>query len=40
VLTGHTGFVVREFYAVAYGEAVEDIKAWMKGQPIRVLNAG
>ncbi len=39
VLTGHTGYVVRELYALAYGEAVEDIKAWMKGEPIRVLNA-
>ncbi len=39
VLTGHTGYVVRELYALAYGEAVEDIRAWMKGEPIRVLNA-
>ena len=39
VLTGHTGFVVKELYALAYGEAVEDIKAWMAGKPIRVLNA-
>lgn len=39
VLTGHTGYVVKELYALAYGEAVEDIRAWMKGEPIRVLNA-
>lgn len=39
VLTGHTGYVVKELYALAYGEAVEDIQAWMKGEPIRVLNA-
>ncbi len=39
VLTGHTGYVVRELYALAYGEAVENIQAWMKGEPIRVLNA-
>ena len=38
VLTGHTGYVVKELYAVAYGEAVDDIRAWIKGQPIRVLN--
>ena len=38
ILTGHTGYVVKELYAVAYGEAVEDIQAWMKGEPIRVLN--
>ncbi len=40
VLTGHTGFVVKEFYAKAYGEAVEDIAAWRNGRAIRVLNAG
>ncbi|MDA1090745.1 MAG: D-2-hydroxyacid dehydrogenase family protein [Proteobacteria bacterium] len=39
VLTGHTGYVVKELYAVAYGEAVENIRAWMQGEPIRVLNA-
>ena len=39
VLTGHTGYVVKELYALAYGDAVEDIKAWMQGRPIRVLNA-
>ena len=39
VLTGHTGYVVKELYALAYGEAVENIQAWMKGEPIRVLNA-
>ena len=39
VLTGHTGYVVKELYALAYGEAVEDIQAWMDGEPVRVLNA-
>ena len=39
VLTGHTGYVIKELYALAYGEAVENIQAWMKGEPIRVLNA-
>ena len=38
VLTGHTGYVVKELYGLAYGEALEDIQAWIKGQPIRVLN--
>ncbi len=38
VLTGHTGYVVKELYAVAYGDALENIQAWMKGEPIRVLN--
>ena len=40
VLTGHTGFVVKEFYTKAYSEAVEDIAAWRDGRAIRVLNAG
>lgn len=40
VLTGHTGYVVKELYALAYGEALEDIKAWLAGEPVRVLNNG
>jgi phosphoglycerate dehydrogenase-like enzyme len=39
VLTGHTGYVSREAFALGYGGAVEDIKAWLDGKPIRVLNA-
>ncbi|MGE3627610.1 MAG: D-2-hydroxyacid dehydrogenase family protein, partial [Hyphomicrobiales bacterium] len=38
VLTGHTGYVVKEFFRIGYGEAVEDIAAWMAGKPIRLLN--
>jgi phosphoglycerate dehydrogenase-like enzyme len=38
VLTGHTGYVMQENYALSYSEAVEDIKAWLGGKPIRVLN--
>ena len=38
VLTGHTGYVIRETYERAYGEAVENIAAWLAGKPIRVLN--
>jgi len=38
VLTGHTGYVMQENYALAYREAVEDIQAWIAGDPIRVLN--
>ncbi|MDX1528279.1 MAG: D-2-hydroxyacid dehydrogenase family protein [Gammaproteobacteria bacterium] len=38
VLTGHTGYLLRETFQVAYGEAVEDIKAWLEGKPVRVLN--
>ena len=39
ILTGHTAYVMRENYALAYGEAVEDIAAWLAGAPMRVLNA-
>ncbi len=39
VLTGHTGYVLRETFTLAYGHAVEDIQAWMNNKPVRVLNA-
>lgn len=39
VLTGHTGYVVQEMYQRAYGQAVEDIRAWQAGAPIRVLSS-
>jgi phosphoglycerate dehydrogenase-like enzyme len=38
ILTGHTGYVVKELYALAYGEALENVRAWMAGAPVRVLN--
>lgn len=38
VLTGHTGYVVKEFFRSGYGEAVEDVAAWIAGQPLRLLN--
>jgi len=37
-LTGHTGYVMQENYALSYSQAVEDIKAWLSGAPLRVLN--
>ena len=40
VLTGHTGYVMQENYALGYTQAVEDIQAWLAGDPIRVLNEG
>jgi phosphoglycerate dehydrogenase-like enzyme len=40
VLTGHTGYVMQENYALGYTQAVEDIQAWLAGDPIRVLNQG
>ena len=39
LLTGHTGYVIEETYVTAYGQAVEDIIAWLAGSPTRVLNA-
>lgn len=38
VLTGHTGYVIQEMYPLAYGQALEDIRAWLAGTPIRVLS--
>jgi phosphoglycerate dehydrogenase-like enzyme len=38
VLTGHTGFVVREFHQLVYTQALEDIQAWMAGSSIRLIN--
>lgn len=38
VLTPHLGYVTEETYKEFYGQAVEDILAYLKGQPVRVLN--
>lgn len=35
--TPHVGYVTHETYEVFYGEAVEDIAAWLEGAPVRVL---
>jgi phosphoglycerate dehydrogenase-like enzyme len=35
VLTPHIGYVTRESYARFYGDAVEDIVAWLAGEPVR-----
>ena len=37
VATPHIGYVTRETYEVFYGDAVEDIAAWLAGSPVRVL---
>ena len=39
VLTPHLGYVTEEAYQVFYGEAAEDIVAFAKGSPVRVLSA-
>ena len=38
VLTPHVGYVTEEVYKVFYSETVEDIKHWLDGKPLRVLN--
>lgn len=37
VLTPHLGYVTSQSYARFYGEAFEDIRAWVRGNPVRVL---
>jgi phosphoglycerate dehydrogenase-like enzyme len=39
LLTPHLGYVTKENYRMFYEQAVEDIAAFLRGQPIRVLNA-
>ena len=37
LLTPHLGYVTTGTYEIMYRDAVEDIAAWMRGEPIRVL---
>lgn len=39
VLTPHLGYVTKESYAIMYTQALEDVLAFLTGEPIRVLNA-
>jgi phosphoglycerate dehydrogenase-like enzyme len=39
VITPHIGYVTRETYQVFFAHAVEDIRAFLNGEPTRVLNA-
>jgi phosphoglycerate dehydrogenase-like enzyme len=38
VLTPHIGYVTTGAYEIYYREAVEDVAAWLRGEPVRVLN--
>lgn len=38
VTTPHLGYVTRENYAVYYRDAAEDVRAFLDGRPVRVLN--
>ena len=40
VATPHLGYVSEDTYRVFYGQAVEDIVAWLAGKPVRVINPG
>jgi phosphoglycerate dehydrogenase-like enzyme len=40
VLTPHLGYVSERTYRTFYGEAAEDIAAFLAGRPVRVLTAG
>ncbi|MGY1601641.1 D-2-hydroxyacid dehydrogenase family protein [Geodermatophilus sp. SYSU D00815] len=37
VLTPHLGYVTEKTYEVFYREAVEDVAAWLRGEPVRVI---
>ncbi len=39
VVTPHLGYVTEETYRLFYGDAVADIRAFLDGSPVRVLNA-
>jgi phosphoglycerate dehydrogenase-like enzyme len=37
VIAPHLGYVTEETYRVFYGHALEDIHAFLRGEPVRVL---
>lgn len=39
VITPHIGYVTRETYEIFYREAIEDIRAFAQGAPLRVIEA-
>ena len=39
VLTPHVGYATRSSFAVFHPQMIEDIEAWMRGTPIRVLGS-
>jgi phosphoglycerate dehydrogenase-like enzyme len=39
VLSPHLGYVTRESYRQFYGGALEDVRAWLAGSPIRTIAA-
>ena len=39
VITPHLGYVTEETYQIFYSQALEDIRAFLAGTPVRVLSA-
>jgi phosphoglycerate dehydrogenase-like enzyme len=39
VATPHLGYVTEETYRIFYGGVIEDIAAWLAGNPVRILKA-
>jgi phosphoglycerate dehydrogenase-like enzyme len=39
VATPHLGYVTEQSYRIFFGDAVEDIAAWIDGTSLRVLNS-
>ena len=37
VITPHLGYVTEETYRIFYGQALEDVQAFLRGAPVRVL---
>jgi phosphoglycerate dehydrogenase-like enzyme len=38
VLSPHVGYVTHGSYEVFYGDAVEDVRRWQAGEPLRVVD--
>jgi len=39
LVTPHLGYVTAENYRLIYGQAVEDIRTFLDGKPVRIINA-
>ena len=38
VITPHLGYVTQEAYQVMFANAIENIQAWLRGDPTRIIN--
>jgi phosphoglycerate dehydrogenase-like enzyme len=39
VITPHLGYVTEETYRIFYGQALEDVRAFLAGTPVRALSS-